>query len=236
MRAERVLAMIAAGGLIGCTGQPASPVSDGTEAPVAAASAEWAAISGTYEVVAVRRASLTAAPLDPDSDNSDLLGEVVTLDPAGITSPGGECVPDGLVGSEGPDVIDTDPMLADLRLPGLDEAQPQPGRVYTVTCSDGSSVPVYMADRRAIAIPWDNGASYLIAERPLTPQQVKHLQEELIDMKFQSGPASTDWTEDGLTGLRAYYDYRKLGDGAYNFYRPVLTSGLLDGLGVEEQD
>ena len=96
MRAERVLAMIAAGGLCGCTGQPASPVSDGTEAPVAAVSAEWAAISGTYEVVAVRRASLTAAPLDPDSDNSDLLGEVVTLDPAGITSPGGECVPDGL--------------------------------------------------------------------------------------------------------------------------------------------
>jgi len=236
MRAELVLTMIAAGGLFGCTGQPASPVSDGTEAPAAAPSPEWAAISGTYVVVAVRRASLTAAPLDPDSDNSGLLGQTVTLDPAGITSPGGECMPDALVRSEGPDVIDTDPMLADLRLPGLDEAVPRPGSVYTVSCSDGSSVPVYMADRRAIAIPWDNGASYLVAERPLTPAQVQRLQEKLVDMKFQSGPASSDWTEDGLTGLRAYYDYRKLGDDAYNFYRPVITSGLLDGLDVEEQE
>ena len=236
MRAGLVLAMIATGSLYGCTGQPASPMPDNADAQAEAPSPEWAAISGTYEVVAVRRASLTAAPLDPDRDDSGLLGAVVTIDPAGITSPDSDCVPETLVPSEGPDVIDTDPMLADLRLPGLDETAPQPGRVYSVSCSNGSPMMIYMADRRAIAIPWDNGASYLIGERPLTPQQVKGFQEELIDMKFQSGPASTSWTEDGLTGLRAYYDYRKLGDDAYNFYRPVITSGLLDRLGVEEED
>lgn len=193
----------------------------------------WSILAGAYEVVAVRRASETAAPADLEP-GVDLRGEKITIGEGVVSIAGAACDSWGLSKEGGPDVMDADPMLDDLRLPLLDSETPQHGSVYNLSCKGELEFVIYQADPRAIAIPWDNGATYLIAEKTLSPEQIKKFQAQLKDMKFQSGAVSDSWTESGLIGLRSYYSYRARSDDAFVFQRPAITASLLEKLGVIE--
>lgn len=192
----------------------------------------WDALAGTYEIVAGRRASETAAPLDAVDMMNDPRGERFTIATRSVTLDGVACEAWRVTAEPGPGVMDRDPMLDDLRLPGLDATEPQSGRAYDLTCEGEHVFTMYKADPRAMAIFWDNGASFLIAEMPLTPPQILKFQTQMQDMKFQSGAPSDTWTASGLIGLRSYYGYRTQSKDAYIFDRPAITASLLEKLGV----
>ena len=192
----------------------------------------WAALSGTYEIVAVRRATETAAPLSAFNTEDDPRGNRLTISNGEIEMEDASCEEWSVAAEIGPDVMSRDPMLADLHLENLNDPEPQTGRAYQLRCEGALEFVVYKADPRAIAILWDNGASYLIAEKPLSGPQIIRFQEQMIDMKFQSGAASPSWTQSGLIGLRSYYAYRTQSKDAFIFERPAITHSLLEGLGV----
>ncbi len=206
-----------------------SKPTDATSIP-AAEHAIWAALAGTYEIIAVRRASETAAPLHAVDTGHDPRGGTLTISMGKVDMTGITCDGWSVSTEPGPDVMDRDPMLDDLRLPVLDSHAVQTGIVYDLRCEDAHVLTLYQADPRAIAIPWDNGASYLIAEKPLSETGIRKFQDHMIDMKFQSGMPSTEWSPSGLIGLRAYYAYRANTKDAYIFERPAITQSLLEGL------
>ena len=210
--------------------QPDSSVPEQVEPISATERADWDTLSGTYEIIAVRRATETAAPLDAVDASVDPRGETLTISTGSVEMEGASCDAWTVAALTGPEIMDIDPMLDDLRLPFLEVPETQSGRAYDVRCEGEHVLTIYKADPRAIAIPWDNGASYLIAEKPLTEQEVERFQEHLLDMKFQSGPASSKWSTSGLIGLRAYYAYRTNAKGAYIFERPAITQSLLQEL------
>lgn len=193
-----------------------------------------AALYGVYEVIAARSASATAAPLGAGSLVDDPRGQVIEIAPDGVRLPGDDCAPATLSIQDEADVMESDPMLSDLRLPDLDRVAPPPGIVVIAACEGGGRVDVYQADPRAVAIPWNNGAGYLVAEKPLTPDQIERLQTELKSMKFFTGEPSSAWSERALDGLRGYYGYRVDKD-AYRFERPAITASLLEKLGVLDE-
>ncbi len=200
-------------------------------------SADWDTLSGTYEIIAVRRATETAAPLDAVDTSDDPRGERLTISMGAVELDGASCDAWTVSALTGPEIMDGDPMLDDLRLPLLDAREAQSGRAYDMRCEGEHVLTIYKADPRVIAIPWDNGASYLIAEKPLTGQEVETFQEHLLDMKFQSGAPSSEWSTSGLIGLRAYYAYRTSAKGAYIFERPAITQSLLQDLhGLPNED
>lgn len=236
---------LALGALLVVTAACHTPV---TQAPVEAATvadlapigadeqALWDALAGTYEIVSGRRASETAAPLDAVDMSQDPRGQRFTIATRSVDLSGASCEAWRVSSDPGPDVMDRDPMLDDLRLPGLDATEPQSGQTYDLTCEGEHVFTMYKADPRAMAIFWDNGASFLIAEMPLTPPQILRFQEQMKDMKFQSGEASDSWTASGLIGLRSYYSYRTKSKDAYTFDRPAITASLLEKLGVLEEE
>lgn len=196
----------------------------------------WNSLAGTYEVVAVRRASFTAAPLDLDAVEEDPRGKTLTFGEGALITDGLSCDAWTLVAVTGPDVMDDDPILDDLRLPRLGSEQVQSGRAYDLGCEGEHVFTLYQADPNALAIPWDNGASYLIAEKPLSAVQIHGFQKQLVDMKFQSGDPGTSWSGPGLIGLRSYYSYRTRSKDAYIFDRPAITASLVQDLGLGEID
>lgn len=216
--------------------QPLPPIDDVAEAPVDEPQVQdlthWNALSGTYEIVAVRRASFTAAPLDLDAAEEDPRGERLTFGEGEMIMDGIACDAWTLVAETGPDVMDDDPILDDLRLPPIDSEQMQSGRAYDLGCEGEHVFTLYQADPNALAILWDNGASYLIAEKPLSPVQIHGFQKQLVDMKFQSGEPGTTWSGPGLIGLRGYYSYRAKSKDAYIFDRPAITASLVQDLGL----
>lgn len=215
------------------TTQIADPTEVTPEAPISTEEqALWDALAGTYEIVAGRRASETAAPLDAVDMSDDPRGERFTIATRSVTLDGASCDAWRVTSEPGPDVMDRDPMLDDLRLPGLDATEPQSGQTYNLTCEGEHVFTMYKADPRAMAIFWDNGVSFLIAEMPLTPPQILKFQTQMRDMKFQSGVPSDSWTASGLIGLRSYYGYRTQSKDAYIFDRPAITASLLEKLGV----
>lgn len=213
-------------------GPTASTEAGLSDSPAPVEPEQVSSLFSTYEVIDVRRASGTAAPANLPGEREDPRGQKIVLEGAEVSVAGTPCLGWRLDLEEGPDVMDTDPILADLRLPSLDSEEPQPGKVFTLRCGTESVFSLYQADPRTIAIPWDNGATYLIAEKALTPDQIEAFQEQLKDMKFQPGPVSNTWTESGLIGLRSYYSYRARSEDAFTFQRPAITASLLEKLGV----
>lgn len=238
MSACLVVACTAIGGddlNAGRNGPAAAPTQEPSDQSSDDSSSLWTQLSGTYEIIGQRRATETAAPLDLPGDAVDLRGQTIVIGEGSIEMTGTDCTHWSLEQQSGQDVMAEDPMLDDLRLPFPGSDAAQSSRVFEAACEGEHGLTIYQADPRAIAIPWDNGATYLIAERPLTRTQIRMFQEQLADMKFQSGPVSDSWTEAGLVGLQNYYAYRKPSTKAYNFERPAITSSLLEGLHIPEK-
>lgn len=190
-----------------------------------------ATLSGAFEIIAVRRSSGTAVTAELDGASESPLGQTVKIAADKIEIPGRVCAPMSIEPDTDVKVMAADPMLADLHLPSLDGSRPPQGVLHHVNCVDGGTVEIYQSDPRAIAIPWQNGAVYLVAERPMAQADILGLQTVLGGMKFINGDPSGIWDGPALSGLRAYYDYRDTSEPGYVFERPAITASLLEKIG-----
>ncbi len=193
----------------------------------------FADLAGRYEIIGVRAVSLTATTIDQAVSGEDPRGQIFTIDGEGVHLGTKTCADQALAQGGNADLFNTDPMLADLRLAALDGELADGGKLITVDCGGTHFMEIYRADPRALAIPWANSSSYLIAEKVLSPGAVRQFQAELQDMKFLTGEPNEVWGEEALYALRAYYAYRDRSEEKIIFNRPAITASLLEGLRVD---
>ena len=200
----------------------------------------FAKLAGRYEIVGARMASRVASIAPPPLSAEDSpIGQIVVFDPRGvqIESMGCDCWRAEMVTV--PMDMPTDPMLRDLLLPALDDAEISSGdarlnRAYSLSCEGEHFTLAYQTGPRAMALTWDNSSSYLVLEKPLSTTHVEAFQRELKSMKFYDGEITGVLDEATLQGARAYYGYRLRDDQAAIPGRIAITANLLDGLGVLE--
>jgi len=226
IEAAAMLAFICAAACTPPTEQPA-------DAPTSPSDfADWA---GTYEIVAVRRASDVAAPAMTEEDSEDPIGNTITITEAGLKLEGISCDEWTAEPEVGPNPIETDPILSDLYLPSLDGATPALRPTLRVMCEGELVFHLFASDHRVIALPWHNSSHYLIAEKPLSPAQVSRLQNVLTDMKFGDLEPTGILDTATLQTIRSYYEYRLEDAEGYIFARPAISESLLEKLQVLDE-
>lgn len=188
--------------------------------------------TGTYEIVAVRRASDVAASAIPTDGDDDPRGRTITITQAGLELEGMSCDEWTAQEESGPNPIETDPILSDLFLPSLADKVPELRPTLKVMCEGEVVFHLFATDQRVLALPWRNSSHYLIAEKPLTPTQISRLQSVLTDMKFGDLESTGILDAATLETIRSYYEYRQRDDEGYIFARPALSESLLEKLQV----
>ncbi|MCW8887002.1 MAG: hypothetical protein OQK12_17385 [Motiliproteus sp.] len=197
-------------------------------------------INGNYRVVAIRNVSAVAHTLEGMNDGSTLIGTEMTFTEDELSFSGLLCRPVLMPLSLLPIIDVFDPMLADIRVPPTDSplssGDQRIGKSLRYNCADEKLryLDVYQVDSRVLVLPWNNGAQYLMAEKPLTEEQIKRLQKQLTDMKFYSGETSGQIDDDTLSALSSWLLYRLEDDSAYRFKRTLITENILDALSVLE--
>ena len=195
------------------------------------------ALAGDYVVVSVRRSSMVSAPasLRPGGADSPF-GKRISFDASGVTLDGISC--DDWQAAALPSQVDfdTDPMLADLRLPPTDSpnsvGDKRIGKSWRISCEGETFTTLYQADRRVLAMSWANSAMYLILERPMSTTEVTRLQKSMKSMKFYDGEITGTLDTGTERAVRAWYEYRLSDPGMAIPRRPAITENLLDALGV----
>ena len=216
-----------------CAAACSPAVDQPAEAPTTASGfTHW---TGTYEIVAVRRASDVAAPAAPMDDGDDPLGNTITITETGLELEGMSCDEWTAEQEVGPNPIQTDPILSDLYLPSLDGAAPELRPTLKVMCEGEVVAHLFASDHRVIALPWRNSSHYLIAEKPLNPTQISRLQYVLTDMKFGDLEPTGILDAATLQTIRSYYEYRRGDDDGYIFARPAISESLLEKLQVLDE-
>ena len=200
----------------------------------------FAQLAGRYEIVGARMASSVAsiAPAPLSAEDSPI-GQVVVFDPRGVQIAGMGCDCWRTEKVTVPGDMQADPMLRDLRLPALDDADISRGdarldRAYSLSCEGEHFALAYQTGPRVMALTWNNSSSYLVLEKPLSTTQIEAFQRELKSMKFYDGEITGVLDEATLQGARVYYGYRLRDDQAAIPGRIAITANLLDGLGVLE--
>jgi len=225
--------------VVGCFALISMTACSGVTAPPSEASAanqsDFSGWVGTYEIVAVRRASDVAAPAMMLNEEDDPRGKSITITPEGLETEGMSCDEWTAEEEAGPNPIETDPILSDLFLPSLDGADPLLRPTLKVMCEGEVAVRIFAADHRVIALPWQNSSHYLIAEKPLDETQILRLQNVLTDMKFGDLEPTGILDAETLQSMRSYYEYRLDNENAYTFARPAISESLLEKLQVFDE-
>ncbi len=225
-----VLVCFALISMTACSGEIAPP-----SEPAASSQSDFTGLVGTYEIVAVRRASDVAAPAMMLAEEDDPIGKSITITPLGLEAEGMSCDEWIAEDEAGPNPVETDPILSDLFLPSLDGAFPTLRPTLKVMCEGEVAARIFAADNRVIALPWRNSSHYLIAEKPLNETQILRLQHVLTDMKFGDLEPTGILDTETLQSMRSYYEYRVDNEGAYIFARPAISESLLEKLQVLDE-
>jgi len=225
-----VLGCFALISMTACSGESAPP-----SEPAAASQSDFTGWVGTYEIVAVRRASDVAAPAMSLNQDDDPRGATITITPVGLELDGMACDKWTAEQDVGPNPIETDPILSDLYLPSLDGADPLLRPTLKVMCEGEVAVRIFAADHRVIAVPWQNSSHYLVAEKPLNDTQILRLQNVLTDMKFGDLEPTGILDAETLQAMRSYYEYRLDNKDSYTFARPAISESLLEKLQVFDE-
>ncbi len=193
-----------------------------------------------YRVVTIRNVSAVAHTSKGMNDGGTLIGAEMTFTEDELSFNGLICKQAFMPLSLLPIIDEFDPMLADIRAPPTDSplsvGDKKIGKSLRYNCADKKHryLDVYQVDSRVLVLPWNNGAQYLMAEKPLTEEQVIKLQKQLMDMKFYNGKTTGQIDDDTLSALSSWLLYRLEDDNAYRFKRTLITENLLDALSVLE--
>ncbi len=189
-------------------------------------------LSGTYERVAIRRASdVAGGPLDPSLD--ELLVANANFGKVLEWIDGSTCSDWSIEPTDNLPVSIDDPNLSDTQVPPNDPpitvGDKRQNLGYQLFCEGKFLASLLKVDERVFITPSPSGLSNVVLERPLNSEQILAFQTELKSMKFYDGEPSTVWTQQSLSGVSSYAEYR---GAAYHFNRSAITENLVDGLGV----
>lgn len=193
-------------------------------------------LPGVYEIVTVRNASDVAATASPMSESDSPIGENISFSANQLSMSGLAC--DSWEISEKTDSIVnlSDPNLADINVAPTDSpisiGDQRIMEAYNYSCEGESFLNILQVDERVIVIPWANSSKYLIAETPLTTEQISQLQKQLKSMKFYEGEISGVLDTSTLSAVSAWAEYRGNNTDGYRFSRAAITENLLDALQV----
>ena len=198
----------------------------------AAATATVALPAGSYEVVAVRRASDVAVTLGSQEDDRlrRLVGAHVSVGGSNRWYDDRICPSSiRIVSAAGSTVNLDDPNLSDLRVaPG-----PNDGRVNRALSMDCGARPIssiihlVQIDGRVVVERALNSSAYVILEAPLDAGTARRLEDGLAKAGFDPGPV--DGTVDERT-RRAVALYAQGKGAAFAFDRGVITANVLAAL------
>ena len=193
---------------------------------------------GHYIVVAVRNASDVAAPLSSPDKADSAIGETISLLSNGLAMSGLGCDSWEISEQEHDVATVSDPMLADINMAPADSplsaGDQRIMKSYDYQCEGEPFLNVLHVDDRVIVIPWGNSSKYLVAEKPLSAEQIAQLQKQLKSMKFYTGDITGVIDEPTRLAIKFWAEYRS--DDDYSFYRPAITENLLDTLGVLDME
>lgn len=205
-------------------------------AGAAEATGKKVTLEGTYKVVAIRNASDVAAPAAPLTATDSPVGKDIKITADSLEMGSRKCAYREGMRTLVSVINRKDPILADIDVPPADSPLSRGDqRIMTAfhyKCSGKGFVHVYKVDDRVIVIPWDNSARYLIAEKPLSSQQIIRLQKALKDVKFLEAEPSGKLDAETLRALSNWSHYRLGKPDAYKFGRVAITENLLDTMGV----
>lgn len=199
------------------------------------AAAETASLSGSYQVIDIRRASDVAG--GPIVARGDYLPGAAAEFGETLRLPGAKsCRTWSVTISNDSGVNVNDPLLSDTQLGPLtpdvsDQGDRRLNLALDVLCDATVVYSLLKVDDRVLVAPIESGQGYVIYERALSGKQNERLQHELKDMKFFSGTPSDEWDADSYAALAFYAEYR---GAEYRFQRTAITENLLDGLNILE--
>lgn len=195
-----------------------------------------------FEIVSIRNASDVAAVMPPEGFDDDILGQTIAFSGEGLEMKGVSCDAWQREPLSGMPINMNDPMLADAVIGPIDSptstGDARIMKSWRYVCEGEHVMSLTRVDERVLIIPWGNGVSYLIAEKPIPESGWKALQGQLHDMKFLSAEPTGKADENTIRAISLYAEYRLKSDGIvpkdeiYAFQRPAITENLLDGMGI----
>lgn len=201
--------------------------------------ADTGMISGKFEIVTIRNASDVANMIQrttPLNDGDSPIGKTIEFNSKGIIMQGLGCDTWTVSKNDAPLININDPLLMDLTVKPTDSplssGEQRVSLNFSYACEGEQFLQVFKLDDRVIVIPWNNSSQYLIAEIPLTPDQIKTFQTQLKSMKFYHHNITGELDPLTIESVNAWLKYRLKKDGNYSFFRPAITENLLDALGV----
>jgi hypothetical protein len=186
---------------------------------------------GRYVVVDSRVSADVATPGGrPSTENTDPIGQTIEIGDSSISMAGISCAQWQIEQIATPYYFENDPNLADLWLPpgrsASAAADHRLARSFAVACEDEPVTTIFQADARVLAMTWNNSASYLILEAPLTDSEFSLIGEQLVDRKFLAAARVDDRTE-VMKALREWYIYRNSESVESIPLHPAITKNLL---------
>lgn len=193
-----------------------------------------------FEIVSIRNASDVAAVMPPEGFGDDIIGRTIVFTGDGLEMEGASCDDWQRAPLADMPVNAADPMLADTMVEPVggpaSSGDARTMKSWSYSCEGEHVLSLTRVDDRVLIIPWNNGMSYLIAEKPLSDDELLAFQAQLKDMKFLNGEPSGEFDEDTRNALSFYASYRVGGPDAYAFQRAAITENLLDGLNVLDME
>lgn len=205
-------------------------------ATAAPAEVDFTPFAGPWQLVDLRASQIVATPVSPLDGIDAPIGTRIEITANGPVIEGIDCDDWALELNDQGAGFDFDPILADLRLPGLDaDDTANTGKVYALKCEGQRVASIYMVGPRVAAAVLRNDTLYAIFERPLSADQVTRLQRALKQTKFRDAAPTGQMDDVTLVQLREYYRYRQVDREAATPRRPAITAHLLEGLDVLER-
>jgi hypothetical protein len=187
---------------------------------------------GRYTIISARNASDVA---QTGIRQENIVDNWITFDRNGLQAEGLGCDSWEISSVDAVANLE-DPILADVMV-GPADSPLSSGDARELTsfeyaCEGERFLSLTKIDDRVVVIPWDNYATYLIAEIPLNASEIRRFQRQLRSMKFYDGEMTGKMDEATQFAVSLWSGYRATADEDYRFLRPAITRNLLDTLKV----
>lgn len=182
---------------------------------------------GNFTVVDAR--AVTGVAAAPMSLTAEAIGKEISLTSDGIGMDGVTCDAWEIRETYSP-VILSDPLLSDVLIEQTitDKSDNRLLRGWNYACEGEVFLELVQVDNRVIVIPWDNGATHLIAEKPLGSDKIMDMQIALRDAGLFDATVSGTLDEKTLEAISLLPETSTNSAPTYRFKRTALTQNMLD--------